>query len=631
MKKRIVIISLLIILILLILLTHKKDSIFTGKEIEKYALGEIIKKQKEMDKEIDKLKGNKSFTLENPKIIVNPYELAPLTALIIFTTPDNSSVKVYVNDKLMTTVESTKDHLVPVYGLNNGKDNKVKLTLDNNESKEFTIETEKYTGDIMKVEKTSDSLDDSLYFLSPNFVENCIYDKNGNLLWYIKGDYAGDIRYLDNGHFYISDPYQGTNGVKINYASFLEMDYFGKIYKQYITDYGYHHEIVELSNNKILTLGAKDGSRFFEGVLYIMEKKSGKVLDYIDMYEYLHDIAPEWIESLGNNFDFVLNSVSYDDKTNDVVISCRGIGVIMRLNLTDKKIKWMFGDPKNLPEEFKEYLLKVTDNTKYPYGEHSAIILENGNIAFHNNDADQFNMKSEKLTDYLDKYTTNVIVQIDEKNKTLHTVWEYDADKKEFSKVAGYINFLNNKNVLLTYGWSITQDAYKNPRNITINDTNYLNGVIVELDENNNVLFRGTTKGLLYRVYKMKFYKDNTPNYKTEKYVKIDGTRFNGKAIKTKTIRNRLVKAKEFDGEFDVLINRIVINTKMKEEDEIKVLFVGEKGDSYLYTYKEKGIMPRKFNTDMAGALIHIKKGDYKPYVIINDIYYDTNTKMIFE
>ena len=37
-------------------------------------------------------------------------------------------------------------------------------------------------------------MDDQVYFLSPNFVYNCIYDKFGNLLWYINDDYAGIIQ-----------------------------------------------------------------------------------------------------------------------------------------------------------------------------------------------------------------------------------------------------------------------------------------------------------------------------------------------------------------------------------------------------------------------------------------------------
>ena len=68
----------------------------------------------------------------------------------------------------------------------------------------------------------------------------------------LNGDYAGDIEFLENGHFYISDPNQGINGVKINYSSFIEIDYLGKIYKQWITEYGVHHELVPLSHHQTI-------------------------------------------------------------------------------------------------------------------------------------------------------------------------------------------------------------------------------------------------------------------------------------------------------------------------------------------------------------------------------------------
>lgn len=584
----IIIIAVIGIIAFFIYNLNQKRDFFKGKETE-YALGDIINYQKQTDEQIQEYMQDTNYTLENPKIMVNPYGLTPLTALIIFTTEEETEIQVQVNGNDMTTVEKDTVHAVPIYGMYAGYDNVIKLTDEQGNSQEYTITTQEYDGDLLQVEISDENLDDSLYFLSPNFVENCIYDKEGNLLWYIEGDYAGDIKYLDNGHFYISDPYQGTNGVKINYAGFLEMDYLGKIYKQYITPYGYHHEIVQLDDNKILTLGANDDSDFLEAVLYIMDLETGEVTYYLDMYEFLHNIAPEWIESLGNDFDFVLNSAYYDQDTGDVVISCRGIGVIMRLNLETEEIKWMFGDPNNLPSEFDEYLLTVTDDTKYPYGQHSVFITEEGYIGFHNNDADQFNMESEELTDYLDNYTTNVIVEVDEENMTVHTIWEYDADQKEFSKVGGKLEILSNGNTLINYGWSITQEAYENPEGISIDDTDYLNGVVVELDENNNVLFRATTTGLIYRVYKTKLYEENTDNYKVSEYKKIDGTEFNGEEIQTSTIESELINAEKYDYEFEVQINRMMLTLPIVEEDSVDVIFVGEDGKSYIYNYKETG------------------------------------------
>lgn len=613
-----------ILIILLIIIGLNKDI-----RVVKYAYGEIVKEQQEMDDLINKYMNDSTYTLDNPKIIVNPYKLAPQTALIIFNTKEETSVEVNINDKFSTTFEKSNIHLLPIYGLyGDDYNNKVTLTLDNGNEKTVDIKTEKYSIDKLRIEKTSDELDDSLYLLSPNFVENCIYDKDGNLVWVIKGDYAGDIVYLENNRFLISDPYQGTNGVKINYAGFIEMDYLGKIYNQYITPFGYHHEIILLKDDKVLTTGAKDGSPFLEAVLYIMDLKTGKELYSIDFYDYFHSIAPEWVESLGTNFDFVLNSISYDEENNDAIISFRGFGAIVKFDLDTNEILWMFADPNNLPNEFDRFLLKVEDNTKYPYGEHSAVLLSDGLIAFHNNDADQFNMKSSLINDYSDKYTTNVIIKVDEYNRTVRSIWEYDADKNEWSKVAGKIELLPNGNKLITYGWSISKDSYD--ENISINDTNYLNGIVIELDSNDKVLFKAKTKGLIYRTYKVNLYNENTENFKVLKYNKIDGNTFNGEIIETKKIKSNLNNSKLYEYNFDVQVNRVMIDIPIKKEDNVDILFV-QKENTYISNYKKKDEeVYNGFNSNKYGVKMHLDDGEYKVYIKVNDTYYDTKVNIIF-
>jgi len=608
----------------------KETSYFEGKQL-KYAVGEQIAYQEEVDKLLSTYMQDESYTMENPKIVVNPYGITPLTAIIIFQTKEPTSIQVSINDTYFTTVEENTIHSIPIYGMYAGKENSVKLIDKNQHTEEYTIQTESYEGDLLKVENASKTLDNQVYFLSPNFVENCIYDKQGNLLWYIEGDYAGDIEYLENGHFLISDPYQGTNGVKINYAGFLEMDYLGRIYKQYVTPYGYHHEIVLMENDEVLLLGADEQSNFLEAIVYTMNLKTGKVGKKIDMYALLHSIAPEWVESLGKNFDFVLNSAYYDKETRDVILSCRGIGVIMRLNLETEEIKWMFGDPNNLPDEWNEYLLTVTDDTKYPYGEHSAFLTKEGYLAFHNNDIDQLHLKPQQLKEYENHYTTNVVLKIDEVNKTIHTVWEYDADKTEFSKVGGYLSFLENGNTLLSYGWSIKQEAYEQKKNISLNDTDYLQGVIVELDKDQKVIWRGTISGLLYRVYKIDLYTKNTENFTIEEYEKIDATYLllenaKPKEVNFTQIQSSLKNATEYSYNVEIQVNRIMLDMPIEEKDEIEVLFVDEQGKGYRYTYKTKGEEVYKaYNSQKYGKQIAIPKGCYAIYMCINGKYYDSH------
>lgn len=613
-------------------IVNEEKSLWHGEEVVKYALGDIIYQQKEADEKIQQAIQDNQYTFEEPLVLVNPYGLTPLSALCIFQTPQATSITVRINDRFQFLSESATMHAIPIYGLYDTKENSIVFIDENGNQHEEIIQTQQYSGNRLEVEISQrEQLSDEVYVLSPNFVENCIYDKEGNLLWYIEGDYAGDIEYLENGHFTISDPHQGSNGVKINYSSFLEMDYLGKIYKQYITEYGYHHEIIFLENGDILTTGAKENSPFLEAVLFIFDGATGKTKYVVDFYEKLHEMAPEWVESLGNPFDFVLNSIDYDATTNDVLLSFRGIGVVTRMNLDSQEFRWMLGDPENLPEEFDKYLLEITDDTKYPYGEHSAFFTKEGNISFHNNDADQLHMESSLLADYLDHFSTNVVVEIDEEKRTAHTIWEYDAEKKEFSKVAGMLSFLENENALVTFGYSQTPNSYEHADKISINDTEYLNGVIVELSNAEEVLFRAKLKGLIYRTYKTKLFPEVMPNYEVKPYEKIDGSVSNVSKQSIVEDKEKLLQAQAFEGEVDVLINRLIVDREFELEDQVDVYFVQEDDTAYICTYKESQVMPRIFNSGRWGALIHLPQGRYKAYVKVNDNFYDTNTVFVFD
>lgn len=538
MKKKGIIIAIILIVIATIILICI-NKVKTEKQEKKVisAYDEIFEIQEKIDKEIINLSKDTQYTIENPKVLQNPYKISPLTALIIFQTKNEESVEVKINGTEMTKMESKKEHIIPIYGMYPDYENKIELILTNGTKKEVIIKTEEYKGDPITVEKTTTEVENNLYFISPNFVNDCIIDGKGNILWYVLGDYAGDIEYLDNGHFYISDPNQGKNGVKINYSSFVEMDYLGKIYKQWITEYGVHHELVPLSNNKMMVLGANDNSDFYDSYIYTIDLETGKVIKYIDIYELLHNIDPELIESLGKNFDLVNNSADYNEETGELLISLRGLNSLMKLNFNTNEIEWIFGNPEFWGKNFEKYMLKTIDNTRYLGGQHSAFVTENGLIAVHNNDIDQFDLSNSNLSHYLDRYTTCDLYKIDEQNKTIQTVWQYTANKQQFSNVAGHMEMLENGNKLITYGWSMKQEAYEKPSEILYTDPAYKNGVIVEINDKDEEIFKATMPGLIYRTFNIKsLYQDETKNYTVESFKRINGQEMSRK--KDTNIRN---------------------------------------------------------------------------------------------
>ena len=54
------------------------------------------------------------------------------------------------------------------------------------------------------------------------------------------------------------------------------------------------------------------------------------------------------------------------------------------------------------------------------------------------------NLKESNLIHYLDRYSTCDLYKVDEENMTIKTIWQYTANKEQFSNVAGHMEILDN-------------------------------------------------------------------------------------------------------------------------------------------------------------------------------------------
>ena len=196
----------------------KEDILVTQENIEN-----------ELLKDIDK------YTIENPKVIVDPYNISPLTGLIIFQTKDLTAPTITVpGEDDSTTITHTftpnKNHILPVYGLYPDKDNEVILTINN---KDYTIhmKTDALPEDFVQPTNVNNKnmSDQELYFVTPSSKGyTAAYDINGDVRWYLTENFIWDIQRLDNGNLLLSsnrliNPPYYTTGL-------VEMNLLGKIY-----------------------------------------------------------------------------------------------------------------------------------------------------------------------------------------------------------------------------------------------------------------------------------------------------------------------------------------------------------------------------------------------------------------
>src|SRR5699024_9491444 len=106
--------------------------------------------QEELEEEIHKEFNEKTHTLENPYVKVDPYETSPLSGLIMFETEKPMKVQVTTGEEEGQPVkklwdESRTNHVIPVLGLFPDKNNQVLIEVFDDEGKKDEVEVEMET------------------------------------------------------------------------------------------------------------------------------------------------------------------------------------------------------------------------------------------------------------------------------------------------------------------------------------------------------------------------------------------------------------------------------------------------------------------------------------------------------
>jgi len=590
------------------------------------ALGNTILRQEKVNEELEKLVNDKEITLEKAKVIVNPYEISPLTALIIFYTEKSESVELYINGELQTKFEASKKHSIPVYGLLEDYKNEVKIKVGNVE-KVYEIETEK-AEDVnpLKVEVSKKELNNELYFFSgPMGTGASAYDKEGNLRWYLTERYCMDFEWLDNGHFLIGIIEGSVADRKIG---FVEMDYLGKIYNYYASQNGFEFEFQELENGNYLIAGGNEAIFYEHPYIYEINKENGKMESYLDLYKVFTEVDPDFNTSK-LNWTIIRNGFALNEKTGEIVISLRGLDAVIGVDYKKNKLNWIFTESEIFGEKFDDYKVELVSG-RYPKGQHATIITKEGYIGYINNDYERLTGYEaggkDLVSDYEGIYETAEIYEIKDKKATLK--WSYGDNLNLFGQLYGSLYEVDNDNKLINFGF-VMKESYKNKKGATLSEseatTKYSHALLFEVDENDKVLFKATIEDAKYRAFKHGLYNELTENTNVEEFNifnTIDKTKL--EKIKTKKIIDNLDNATDFTGSFEFTNNVITTDYKFNANDKVEILLIGEKNNSYKFTYKDEEVSHIN--------LYNVKlKGKYSIYFIINGVYYDTNYVTIFE
>lgn len=565
MKKIFYIIPLIICIILILLFINTRDNFITPSS-------DLISRQEHINEEIKKYIKDETYTIDNPKIINNPYEISPLTSLIIFRMQDKTKLSVFLNDELVTTL-TEKQFLIPIVNLIENYNNKIDLVTAEKKYTYF-IKTEKINHESIK---SAGNYSKSI-LASGTKMKHFIMNSKGELIWYLDIDSQGLIEPLDDNTFLIGTEESEYLDNTSSFSGIYVIDYLGKIIKRIDTPYKYHHEILNIGANHVLVLGSLNRPM---DLVYELDLKSGSVVKEIDIYELLseNESIKDYLNSL--EYGIFTNSIDYQDGR--LLLSLRNINTILELDYSNAKINYIISSDKVIQKNLSEYII---DTDELLLGEHNAKYVGKSSISFYNNGYDYTKKHSNTSA-------SGIILNI---NNKVEIKEKYTFEEK-YSYAFGSIH-KDSDYTIVNYPY-----MYKSiPDNPVTYDAYYSNIVIYEGKKRVKTLKMNDT------IYKAKpFAIKMLYNYKLKHYDYFNAS------IKNTNEKIKCHNVFEYDATITNNSIELMFDTKKRDT---QVYFVGKK--NYVIPYR---------NTK---TYFKVNEGIYTIYIKMNDLCYKYPNKIKF-
>lgn len=647
-KKKIFIIVVVIILILVVGCLLVFNNLSTNnKEVK--VVSSLIEKESKLEEDFP----TELKDIDNVDVIVNPYEISPLTALIIFKTEMSVSPKVTIEgDDELTTYEYTFDegteHYLPIYGLYPDRDNTVVVEYGD-VSKEFTITTEALPDDFIlptSVDANKDELSNDLYFFTPSSGGyTCAYDVNGDVRWYLTINSIWEVNRLDNGHMMLSterlvnSPYYMTG--------LYEMDLLGKIYKEYSLPGGYHHDYYEMPNGNLLVSSDDftSGDGTVEDYIVELDRETAEVVKTFDLKDVLNmedGKSENWIE-----YDwFHNNSVWYDEETNSITLSGRHQDAVINIDYDSGDLNWIIGDSTNWSEEYQKYFFTpVGDDFEWQWSQHAAMITPEGYVFIFDNG----NNKSKNEDEYVpaeDSYSRGVMYKIDTDKMTIEQVFEYGKERGSefYSPYISDVDYIDSEHYIIHSGGIVYVDGKNSNQPAGISGADRLVSDTVEYKDG-EVIFEIILPTNNYRVEKMSLYPENE-SFKLSRAERVGSL---GETEVTSSELGFVLNSKDFkdiEEEHNISItkevDRLVFTGKFKRGTDVNVILY-KNGTKNIYNVSISkrpytALCVDIFTEEETKEGISVTKyinedglsGKYSIYVEVDGIIYNTNRYVEF-
>ncbi|MGP4115743.1 aryl-sulfate sulfotransferase [Levilactobacillus zymae] len=428
------------------------------------------------------------------KTIVNPYQTSPLSGLILVKTPHATKVRLTVHGNTpATTIHQTvsgyrTQHSVGVLGLYANRNNRVTLTFT---TKQGTVTRHTYR---LKTAKTPHGIGTNtlktskpkqmvlgkghtkLTFAVSSQGYTYGLDARGKIRWYSSLKISHVFKELSNHHLLILTKIAPTEH---KYNALQETDFYGRVYRQYnfsglfptrqdtsklATNTVIHHDAIELPNHNLL-LTVDDGSKkFVEDTMIEIDRQTGKIQKVIDLKRLLP--ASAYRQYTGTHRPdgkidwFHQNSMTYDQKRHELVVSGRNQDMIFAINYKTTKLKWILAAPEKLPKSYQKYLLKpTTKHYRYNGGQHAVTLIHQNQhqgdsveLEFYDNNVPVTRGKTAQSK----QWSAGEIVTINQLKRTVTKTWEFGQSlgKRNFTNIVGSSYAVGKGNTLIGFGYA---------------------------------------------------------------------------------------------------------------------------------------------------------------------------------
>ena len=612
---------------------NEKFEFLVDDECEEITNNDLQKKQyntyqKLMD-EFDK----GDYTLENPYVVRDPFEVSPQTALIMFETKKKVSVKATIkgknNDDLTVNFEASKKHVLPIYGLYGGYDNKVVLETSNGDKKTVSIKID-VVGNTPKVDVVTNKIKNSngeFYFgTSALGIPTSAYDNYGELRWYLTIGYTKGMTMLTNGHMLLSNVAAGKDVTST--SGVIEIDMLGYIYNEFELEGGYHHDGMELKNGNYLLLTSDPKTDNIADHIVELNPKTGKIVKQWSLRKAALNIDPNLIKEYEITWGWI-NGIDFDYDTDTLILSVRNNNSVVGMDYKTGEIKWILGEEKYWSSKFRNLLIKGTGNDFiYPAGCHAVHVLEGGKISIFNNGYNAFREDTVSCQSLRNNESYGIIYNIDYDKKTASIDWKFGG-QKYFSYALSSLTYTPDNHKIFNSGWHFTEAAYANPNCDQFGNAEY-DAFYIEFDKNNDILVELHLNESKFEVVKAPIYNLEYASIKSKKVktvsnyeVKLGNFKTTGEFEKFDILSED--EALEYQDSFPYILgadyfnNRLSVAILLDDVQTMQIVFISPRGTAYRY------FMKKDENDKGSHSLIvtNLPSGRYYIYANIDGIKYN--------